>query len=64
MATQAVSDAILFALKRRRGKMSVKNKLEQKSVKIRWTKNEDKLLALIQMWSDTFIMEEDHYPGF
>lgn len=31
---------------------------------MRWEKAEQKLLGLIQMWSDTFMMQEDEFPGF
>jgi hypothetical protein len=46
------------------GKRSLKNKLEQKSVKSRWEKSDQLLLSLIQLWADTFMMQEDKFPGY
>ena len=46
------------------GKLSIKNKLEQKSVKARWEKSDALLLSLIQLWADTFMMQEDKFPGY
>jgi hypothetical protein len=56
MARKPNADAYLLALRRVRGKKSLKNKLEKKDVQQRWAKAEHILLALIQLWADTFMM--------
>jgi hypothetical protein len=56
MARKPNADACLLALRRVRGKKSLKNKLEKKDVQQRWAKAEHILLALIQLWADTFMM--------
>jgi hypothetical protein len=39
-------------------------KIETKQNKALREKIEEQLLYLIQLWSDTFMMKEDQYPGF
>jgi hypothetical protein len=34
-------------------------KIESKEVRLRWEKAEFQLLGLIQIWADTFMMQED-----
>lgn len=64
ISTDEFADAFLGSLKRVRGKHKIASKLETKQVRLRWEKAEQKLLGLIQMWSDTFMMQEDEFPGF
>lgn len=65
LSRKVLSDCFLTAVKRSRpGKLSIKNKLEQKSVKQRWDRSDWLLLGLIQLWADTFIMQEDKFPGY
>lgn len=65
LSRKALCNSFLTAVKRSRpGKMSIKNKLEQKSVKLRWEISDLLLLGLIQLWADTFMMQEDKYPGY
>jgi hypothetical protein len=54
----------LLILKSRRGKAGLKEKVRGKNKKAGWDTNQDKLLGLIQLWADAFIMKEDQYPGF
>jgi hypothetical protein len=48
----------------RRKKGGLINKLESKQLKVLRDRNEEQMLYLIQLWSDTFMMYEDRYPGF
>lgn len=57
------ADAFLLALRRCRNKLSLKNKLEKKDVKARWEKSDQQLLGLIQLWADTFIMQQGDFLG-
>jgi len=62
---KALCTAYLQAVHRSRpGKLTIKNKLEQKTVKMRWEQSDLLLLGLIQLWADTFMMMEDKYPGY
>ena len=57
---KAICQAYLQAVHRSRpGKLTFKNKIEQKQVKARWEKSDRLLLGLIQLWADTFMMMED-----
>lgn len=42
----------------------VKLKVMKKPERWRREKTESQMLGLIQCWADTFMMEEDQYPGF
>lgn len=64
LSTTAFADAFLSSLKRVRGKHKVMQKMESKEVRNRWEKAEFQLLGLIQIWADTFMMQEDEFPGF
>jgi lipoate-protein ligase A len=64
ISTDAFVDVLLASLKRVRGKHKVIKKLETKSVSLRWESSESRLLGLIQVWADTFMMKEDEFPGF
>ena len=64
LSTDAFVEAFLASLKRVRGKHKVVATLEKKDAKIRWSKAENQLLGLIQIWADTFMMREDDFPGF
>lgn len=59
ISTDAFADAFLNSLKRVRGKHKVMQKIESKEVRLRWEKAEFQLLCLIQIWADTFMMQED-----
>lgn len=51
---------LLKLLKKRRGKQSFFKKLI--SDKDSWKAIEDKILWMIQIWADTFMMHEDQFP--
>lgn len=40
------------------------NKIEKKENRAIREQIEDKILYLVQLWSDTFMMREDQFPGF
>eukprot|EP00354_Favella_ehrenbergii_P005555 CAMPEP_0170462834 /NCGR_PEP_ID=MMETSP0123-20130129/8180_1 /TAXON_ID=182087 /ORGANISM="Favella ehrenbergii, Strain Fehren 1" /LENGTH=57 /DNA_ID=CAMNT_0010728131 /DNA_START=372 /DNA_END=545 /DNA_ORIENTATION=- len=42
----------------------VKLKLMKQQVRMRREMTEKQLLALVQMWADTFMMKEDDFPAF
>mmetsp|Transcript_3591 Transcript_3591/g.3543 ORF Transcript_3591/g.3543 Transcript_3591/m.3543 type:complete len:119 (-) Transcript_3591:1253-1609(-) len=64
LAQDQFSEIFLLLLKSRRGKTGLFKKFQSKQVKLSWEKSQDQLLYLIQLWSDTFMMHEDEYPGF
>ena len=64
LASKNHSEAFLLALRRVRGKKSLKNKLEKKDVQARWAKSDQILLSLVQLWADTFMMHQEKYPGY
>lgn len=65
LATDAFINPFLNQLKISRGKMNkVKLKVMKKPERLRRENSEKQLLGLIQTWADTFMMEEDQYPGF
>ena len=65
MAAPVFVNQFLSALKMTRGKMNaVKQKLIKKQEKMRRQETESRLLGLIQLWADTFMMKEDQFPGF
>ncbi|CDW84727.1 tom1-like protein 2-like [Stylonychia lemnae] len=58
------SDQFLLILKKKRTKGGVLKKIESKQNRLIREQTEDQLLYLIQLWADTFMMKEDHFPGF
>ena len=65
LSTKPFVNAFLNVLKICRGKINkVKLKLLSRQVRIRREQTENQLLSLIQIWSDTFMMKEDQFPGF
>ena len=55
---------ILQLLKRRRKKLNLVEKLAGVYKSSGWRKIEDRVLGLIQLWADTFMMQEDAFPVF
>jgi hypothetical protein len=51
-------------LKRRRKKLTFMEKLINLYKEPEFREIEDKILGLIQLWADTFMMQEDTYPDF
>ena len=51
-------------LKRRRKKLNLVEKLAGIYKSPGWRGVEDRVLALVQLWADTFMMQEDAYPAF
>ena len=65
LSSKPFVNGLLNVLKITRGKINkVKLKLLSKQVRLRREQSETQLLALIQMWADTFMMKEDQFPGF
>jgi hypothetical protein len=56
--------SIVQLLKRRRKKLNLVEKLAGIYKNPGWRKVEDRVLALVQLWADTFMMQEDTYPAF
>jgi hypothetical protein len=51
-------------LKRRRKKLTIFDKMIGLYKEPVWRELEDKVLGLIQLWADTFMMQEDKFPAF
>ena len=51
-------------LRRRKKKKSIKIQIETKKAKFLRYKYEEKALYLLQLWADTFMMEQDSYRDF
>ena len=65
LSTRVFEQPILNMLKIKRGKMNkVKLKLMKQQIRMRREMTENQLLALVQMWADTFMMKEDDFPAF
>ena len=65
LAVDAFTNAFLNQLKLTRGKINkVKLKVMKPPERMRREQSEKMMLSLIQIWADTFMMEEDQYPGF
>jgi hypothetical protein len=56
--------SLVGILKRRRKKLNVLDKLAGLYKDKGWRKIEDQVLGLVQLWADTFMMQEDKYPAF
>jgi hypothetical protein len=56
--------SLVQLLKRRRKKLNLVEKLAGIYKSPGWRKVEDRVLALIQLWADTFMMQEDAYPAY
>lgn len=56
--------SILQLLKRRRKKLNLVEKLAGIYKNPGWRGVEDRVLALVQLWADTFMMQEDAYPVY
>ena len=55
---------ILGLLKRKRKKLSVIDKMTSLYKDPSWRPIEDRVLGMLQLWADTFMMQEDKYPLF
>ena len=65
LSTRVFEQPFLKMLMIKRGKMNkVKLKLMKQQVRMRREQTENQLLALVQMWADTFMMKEDDFPSF
>mmetsp|Transcript_15100 Transcript_15100/g.20507 ORF Transcript_15100/g.20507 Transcript_15100/m.20507 type:complete len:83 (+) Transcript_15100:234-482(+) len=65
LSTRVFEQPLLAMLKISRAKMNkVKLKLMKQQVRMRREMTEKQLLALVQMWADTFMMKEDDFPAF
>ena len=65
LAADVFTNPFLNQLKLTRGKINkVKLKVMKPVERLRRERSEKMMLALIQIWADTFMMEEDQYPGF
>ena len=65
LAGDLFTNPFLNHLKITRGKFNkVKLKVMKPQERLRRERSEKMMLALIQIWADTFMMEEDQYPGF
>ena len=65
LAADVFTNSFLNQLKITRGKINkVKLKVMKPVERLRRERSEKMMLALIQIWADTFMMEEDQYPGF
>ena len=65
LSTRVFEQPFLKMLTIKRGKMNkVKLKLMKQQVRMRREQTENQLLALVQMWADTFMMKEDDFPSF
>ena len=62
--TELFHEEFLLILKSKRGKTGLKDKVLSKQKKQTLDEVQEKLLALIQLWADTFIMHEDKFPLF
>ena len=51
-------------LKRKRKKLNVLDKMTGLYKEPGWRPVEDKVLGMVQLWADTFMMQEDKYPLF
>ena len=56
--------SLVQLLKRRRKKLNLVEKLAGIYKSTGWRKVEDRVLGLIQLWADTFMMQEDAYPAY
>ena len=56
--------SLVQLLKRRRKKLNLVEKLAGIYKSPGWRKVEDRVLGLIQLWADTFMMQEDAYPAY
>lgn len=56
--------SLVQLLKRRRKKLNLVEKLAGIYKNTGWRKVEDRVLGLIQLWADTFMMQEDAYPAY
>lgn len=56
--------SLVQLLKRRRKKLNLVEKLAGIYKNQGWRKIEDRVLGLIQLWADTFMMQEDAYPAY
>lgn len=65
LSTRVFEQPFLKMLMIKRGKINkVKLKLMKQQVRMRREQTENQLLALVQMWADTFMMKEDDFPSF
>ncbi|OMJ85097.1 hypothetical protein SteCoe_13689 [Stentor coeruleus] len=64
VCTRGLMPSIVQLLKRRRKKLNLVEKLAGVYKNPGWRKIEDRVLALVQLWADTFMMQEDTYPAF
>ena len=76
LSAKDFADQFLFLLKKvrissilirfqRRGKAGlITKKLVSKQNKLVWEQIEERILYMIQLWSDTFMMHEAKFPGF
>ncbi|OMJ70550.1 hypothetical protein SteCoe_31452 [Stentor coeruleus] len=64
VCTRGLMPSIVQLLKRRRKKLNLVEKLAGIYKNPGWRKIEDRVLALVQLWADTFMMQEDTYPAF
>ena len=65
LSTKPFVNPFLNMLKISRGKINkVKLKFLKQPIRMRREQTEIQLLALVQMWADTFMMKEDEFPGF
>lgn len=55
---------LVSLLKRRRKKLNVLDKMTGLYKEPGWREVEDKVLGMVQLWADTFMMQEDKYPVF
>ena len=55
---------LVALLKRRRKKLSVLDKMTRLYKEAGWRLVEDRVLGMIQLWADTFMMQEDRFPVF
>ncbi|OMJ84938.1 hypothetical protein SteCoe_13844 [Stentor coeruleus] len=64
VCTRDMMPSIAQLLKRRRKKLNLVEKLAGIYKNPGWRKIEDRVLAMVQLWADTFMMQEDTYPAF
>ncbi|OMJ92014.1 hypothetical protein SteCoe_5331 [Stentor coeruleus] len=64
VCTRDMMPNIVQLLKRRRKKLNLVEKLAGIYKNQGWRKIEDRVLAMVQLWADTFMMQEDTYPAF
>ena len=62
VCTKEFMELLMQFLKRKRGKLNPLEKVAKVMKNEGWREVEDKILWMVQIWADTFMMQEEKYP--